>query len=124
LQFKQVILIKSNIDDVAVALTGEGTTSVIDGWAGSVEFVSVNVGPNPVAETATVKYTVGTKAQMLDMYIADANGNFVAQLVKENTPMSGDATTTFSVANIASGKYFIIANTGNFRAELPFVVAK
>ncbi len=122
--YNATLTIKSNIDDVAVALTGEGTTSVIDGWAGSVEFVSVNVGPNPVAETATVKYTVGTKAQMLDMYIADANGNFVAQLVKENTPMSGDATATFSVANIASGKYFIIANTGNFRAELPFVVAK
>ncbi len=122
--YAATLTVKSNIDDVNVAVTGKGASSVIDGWAGSVEFVSVNVGPNPVTETATVKYTVGAKAQMVDMYIVDANGNFVAQLVKENNTVSGDATTTFNVANMASGKYFIVANTGNFTTQLPFVIAK
>ncbi len=122
--YAATMTIKSNIDDVTVAIAGKGVSSVIDGWAGSVEFVSVNVGPNPVTETATVKYTVGTKAQMIDMYIIDANGNFVAQLVKENNSVAGDATTTFNVANMASGKYFVVANTGNYTTQLPFVIAK
>ncbi len=105
-----------------VMLKGEGTG---DGVA--EEFVSnssLQLMPNPVSTTATLKFNyTGADAATVDYKLADVTGNTVADLGTA-TIMSGMNTLDFNVSELAAGKYFLVITSGNAVQQVPVVVEK
>ncbi len=112
----------ANNHSLEVMLKGEGTG---DGVA--EEFVSnssLQIMPNPVSTTATLKFNyTGAAAATVDYKLADVTGNTVADLGTA-TIMSGMNTLDFNVSELAAGKYFLVITSGNAVQQVPVVVEK
>ncbi|MFP4369089.1 MAG: Omp28-related outer membrane protein [Candidatus Kapaibacterium sp.] len=107
-----------------IVLSGTGTpaTSVRNGKAVIDGLITLTATPNPVKETATVRFELGKAVSSLKINLLDAAGHKVAELY--NNAASGAEDIKFNSSNLASGKYFITADVDGKQITLPVVVSK
>jgi hypothetical protein len=120
--------IMSNADgENSVILAGvgiKGGTSVDEFTSGSLEFLTVKVGPNPVTEKSVVSYSVsGLAPQIVELSIIDALGNTVHNFGVQ-TLAPGAYTQEINAAAFVSGSYRLVARSNETAVQVPFVIAR
>lgn len=104
-----------------------GTTvinSVNDGIAGSEGEFTMSVFPNPINNFSTISYNVfGDAPKSLTINLVDISGAVVANIVN-STLTSGSYKAEVKANGLAAGTYYLIANVGDYKTQLPVVIVK
>lgn len=112
--------------NLEISLSGSGNPSSV--WepkaVSSDGRFSMEVLPNPVSEKAVIRIEVKRDlSASSELYLLDESGRKVSD-VRRFGNGTGSYTEEFNVASLASGTYFIIAESGNSRVTLPVIVVK
>lgn len=102
-------------------IKGGGTTSVQEDQRTSV-FTMPPVAPNPVRQTATIRYTLNTSATVrIDVF--DNLGFHVATVVNAEQA-ANSYEHLFEAQQLPSGTYYVQMRVGNERAAQPMVIVR
>lgn len=85
------------------------------------ESVSVNLFPNPVTTTATVKLT-GAGENPMTLKVFGINGQLEKDLTKTLTQMNGEYYCVFDAGELAAGNHFLQVSEGTNSTVRKFVV--
>ena len=84
--------------------------------------ISLNIAPNPVSETATLKYNLVENSN-IKISIVDINGNVIEEVLN-TTKTIGNYSTAINTSNYASGYYIINVNINGKNHSLSMNVVK
>lgn len=107
-----------------VRVVVEGSGPSITSTAATVGYSLDEVHPNPVAEKATIRFSLPAPSKV-QLRVVDVVGNAVATIVNADLP-AGTHTSEFVVSGseIPSTLYYVILSTPGFKSSRPMVVVK
>jgi len=115
--------LKTQISVTAIA-KDTSAIGVEDNVFNSQSSINLNIYPNPVNESAKLNYsfiTNGTKH--LEIFLVDILGNKVKELVNQDFS-SGNYSQDIMTESIASGLYYIVAQSGSDFIKIPVIIMK
>ena len=112
----------SNGSKLSVPLNGTGGNAVGVNDDGNSS-ISISAGPNPFSTKTQINYTVAGNGGMVDIYVIDARGTVVSNLVSKNLA-AGDYNHVFDAKGLSSGMYYVIGKINGKSVELPVVIER
>ena len=126
-QFGGTVTIVTNANPSTQTINVVGSmdvTSIYDNYLTRNGLLEMTVAPNPVVSTSNINLELGVDAaEDLSLVLIDAAGNTVMN-VFNGSVVAGNKVLSLDAAELASGKYFLIATMKGHKAQYPVVISK
>lgn len=128
IEYNSYMTIYSNAEnnpELNVNLSGEGEEGVgVGDYAKNSKSLDIKIAPNPVTDNAKVELILSEAiSSTIKVDLIDVSGKLIRNIANETFSV-GESALDFDAGDLSSGKYYIIASSGDKSTVVPLVIER